>query len=62
MKTSIHFLSYLTEIFVEWEMFQTKVGEKIKTHFMLINLFPSKIVHLWDVVEKYGTGRQQTTK
>ena len=23
---------YLTELFLEWEMFQTKVVEKIKTH------------------------------
>jgi hypothetical protein len=39
MKTDIHFLIYLTEFFVEWEMFQTKVVEKIKTHFMLTDFF-----------------------
>jgi hypothetical protein len=30
--------------FVEWEMLQIKVVEKIKTHFMLHNFFFSKIV------------------
>ena len=25
-------LSYLAQFFLEWEMFQTKVVEKIKTH------------------------------
>jgi len=24
MKTNIHFLSYLAQLFLEWEMFQTK--------------------------------------
>jgi hypothetical protein len=38
MKTNIHFLLYRTQLFVEWEMFQTKVVEKIKTHFMFNNL------------------------
>jgi len=33
MKTDIHFLSYLA-LFLEWEMFQTKVVEKIKTHIL----------------------------
>jgi hypothetical protein len=30
-KTNIHFLLYLSELFLEWEMFQTKLAEKIKT-------------------------------
>ena len=34
MKTNIHFLSYLAHFFLEWEMFQTKVVEKIKTHIL----------------------------
>ena len=38
MKINIH-LWYLDELFVECEMFQTKVVEKIKTHFMLHNFF-----------------------
>jgi hypothetical protein len=32
MKTNIHFWSYLAQFFLEWEMFQTEVIEKIKTH------------------------------
>jgi Rps23 Pro-64 3,4-dihydroxylase Tpa1-like proline 4-hydroxylase len=32
MKSNIHFLSYLAQFFLEREMFQTKVVEKIKTH------------------------------
>jgi len=32
MKTDVHFWSYLAQFFLEWEMFQTKVVEKIKTH------------------------------
>ena len=28
------FLSYLAQFFLEWEMFQTKIIEKIKTHVL----------------------------
>jgi len=31
---NIHFWSYLAHFFLEWEMFQTKVVEKIKTHVL----------------------------
>jgi len=34
VKTNIHFWSYLAHFFSEWEMFQTKVAEKIKTHIL----------------------------
>ena len=34
MMVTIHFLSYLAHFFLEWEMFQTKVAEKIKTHIL----------------------------
>ena len=38
--TDIHFWSYLAQFFSEWEMFQTKVVEKIKnTHFVFCNFF-----------------------
>ena len=39
MNTSVHFSSYLTQFFLEWEMLQTKVVEKIETHVMLNNNF-----------------------
>jgi hypothetical protein len=42
MKSNVHFWSYFAE-FLESEMFQTKVVEKIKTYFMLNN-FSSKTV------------------
>ena len=34
MKTNIHFLSYLAQFFLERELFQTKLAEKIKTHVL----------------------------
>jgi len=34
MQTDIHMWSYVAHFFLEWEMFQTKVVEKIKTHFV----------------------------
>jgi hypothetical protein len=37
MKTNIHFLSYLIQASLEWEMFQMKVVEKIKTHISCFN-------------------------
>ena len=39
MQDDIHLLSYLAQFFLEWEMFQTKVVEKIRTHFVFNNLF-----------------------
>jgi hypothetical protein len=39
MKTYVH-LSYLAQLFLEWEMCQKKVAEKIKTHILRsINFF-----------------------
>jgi hypothetical protein len=32
MKTFPHLWQYLSELFLEWEMFQTKIVEKIETH------------------------------
>jgi len=32
MKTNVHFWSYLAQFFLEWENFQTKCVEQIKTH------------------------------
>ena len=39
MKTNKHFWSYLDQFFLQWELFQTKFLDKIKTYFMLSNLF-----------------------
>jgi hypothetical protein len=38
MKFCVHFVC-LAEFFLEWEMLQTKVVEKIKTHFIFNNFF-----------------------
>jgi hypothetical protein len=43
MKTNIHFLLYLAHFFLEREMFQTQVVEKIQTHILFSKVFP-KIV------------------
>ena len=43
MKTYVHLWQYLPELFLEGEIFQTKVVEDISTHFTLNNIFP-KIV------------------
>ena len=43
MQTDIHFLSYLAQLFLERKIFQTKIVEKIVTHFVFNNFF-SKIV------------------
>jgi hypothetical protein len=59
VKTNIHFWWYLTYFFIEWEMFQTKVVDKIKTHFVFNNCFLNSC-HLWDNVEKYYRARQAT--
>ena len=44
MKTSKHFLSYLAEFFLEWELFQLKLVEKIKTRILSWITFFSKIM------------------
>ena len=62
MSTSTHLGSYLTHFFLEWEMFQTKVVEKIKTHILCPVTFFRKSTRLWDNVEKniVRWGRIQT--
>jgi len=46
--------------FLEWEMFQTKVAEKIETHILCLIPFLWKLCHLWHNTEKYGTAREVT--
>jgi hypothetical protein len=53
--------SYRTQLFLEWEMFQTKVVEKIRTHILCyVTLFFKKWWCLWDNVEKWCTAVQAT--
>ena len=43
MKTNIHFWSYLAQFFLDWEMFQAKVVEKIKTHILCsVNIYENR--------------------
>ena len=60
MKTNIHLWYYLAQFFIEWEMFQTKVIKKIKTHILCSITFYRKSYRLWDNVEKYCRAGQTT--
>ena len=61
METNIHFWSYLTNFSLAWEIFQTKVVEKINTHILYsTDFFLQKSPRLWDNVEKYRTAGQAT--
>jgi hypothetical protein len=52
MKTNIHLSPHLPQFFLEREMFQTNVVEKIKTHILYsITFFFRKLCRLWDNVE-----------
>jgi len=53
VNTNIHFWSYFVQFFLVWEMFQTKVVQKIKTHILCSNNFCFKSCRLWDNVDKY---------
>ena len=64
METNINFPSYLAQFFLEWEMFQTKVVEKIKTQILFsvtFFFFENRAVYeiMWkNIVER---GRSQMT-
>jgi hypothetical protein len=60
--TYIHFLSYLAQFFLEWEIFQTKVVKKIKTHIFVFNnnYFFRKSCRLLDNVENCGAAGHTT--
>jgi len=60
MKTNLHFWPYLAYVFLDWEMIQTKVVEKIKTHILYPIMFFSKIVPLWNNVETFCRPGQAT--
>jgi hypothetical protein len=51
-------ICYLAEFFLEWEMFQTKFVEKIKTHILYSITCSLKSCCLWDNMEKYGRAGQ----
>ena len=39
MKTNTHFWSYLAQFFLDCEMFQTEILDKIKTHILSLITF-----------------------
>jgi hypothetical protein len=53
METFPHLWQYLDK-FLQWEIFYTKVLEKIKTHNIYSVKFFRKSCRLWDNVKKYG--------
>jgi hypothetical protein len=58
MKTNIYFLSYLIQLFLEWETFQIKFVGKIKTLILRSVTFSRKSFPLWDDTKKYcGSGQ-----
>ena len=58
MKTFSHLWQHLAESSLEWEMFQIKVVEKIRTHILCSIIFARKLYRLWDNVEKCGGASQ----
>ena len=60
MKNYAHLWHNVAEFYVEWEMFQTKVVGKIKTHILYLITFFRKSCRSWNNVEKYGRARQAT--
>jgi len=44
MKANMHIWSYLAQFFLEWEMFQTKAVQEIKTHILRSIIIFSKIL------------------
>jgi len=54
------FLSYIAHFFLEWEIFETKVAEKIKTHVLCSIFLFRKSCLLWNNVEKYCRAGQTT--
>jgi hypothetical protein len=60
MTTNAHLWPYLAHFFLEWEMFQTTVVEKIKTIILCSITFFWTSFRLWDNMEKFGRARQMT--
>ena len=59
MKTNEHL--HPAHFFLEWEIFHTKVVEKIKTHFGFSNFFPPENRAVYEIMwGKYGRAGQAT--
>ena len=51
MKTNVDLRQYVAQFFLEWEIFQTNVVEKIKQHILFSVTFFRKSYRLRDNVE-----------
>jgi hypothetical protein len=60
MKAFSYLWQYLSKFFLEWQMFEIKVVEKIKTHILCLVTFSQKLHRLWDNVEKCGGAWEAT--
>ena len=58
MKTNKHFLLYSAQFFLEWETFQTNVGEKLKTHisYSIPPFFRKRVIYekMWEISVELG--------
>jgi hypothetical protein len=53
MKTYADLWQNLAYFFLEWDVFQTRIVQKIKTHILCAIVFIPKMVRLLDYVEKF---------
>jgi hypothetical protein len=60
MKTYVNLSQYLAEVFLNWEIFQTKLVEEIKINILCSVTFFLKLCHFLDNVAKYCTATQAT--
>ena len=60
MKTFVNLWYELSEFFLEWEIFRTKLVQKIKTHLIFYNSPLPKSYCLYDNVVEYGRAGQAT--
>jgi hypothetical protein len=54
----INIFDHISQFFLEWRIFQTKVVDKIEIHILWSDFFFSKTVPVWDNVEKLRTAGQ----
>jgi hypothetical protein len=59
MKTYVLLWLYVAELFLKWEMFQTKFVEKKLTIWVSMTYF-RKSYRLWDNVERYDRAGEAT--
>ena len=62
MKTDIRLWQYLAEFFLEWEIFQTKFVQKIKTHFIFSVTLFWKFYEMWKIYCRTEQATDDNTK